>query len=118
MASEAITAENLDLARRLLEECDPTLRDDAWKRLHLACFALRRIWQAFEGPALSLAVRDDGREVAGASRNKGFIWELNAPDHAPLPVQLTTFPLDIGYTADGQLVYVSTVSADWSKVTF
>jgi hypothetical protein len=118
MAGEAAAGDDLAVARRLLQRCDPALRDDDWRRLHRECHALLHEWPAFASPVMRVAARPDGAAVAVSGRAEACVFDLNDPDRPAATIPGSTFVLDMVYTAQGQVVFVTLQAGEFLKVTF
>jgi len=111
-ARDAWTADDLNLARQLLDECDPDLRDDEWQRLHRASQALRHVWKGLKYPMVFVAFAPDNQTLVAWGNSGGYVMSLTAPDRPP--VAFTAAPPYYGQacTCDGQAVFLTFLDRD------
>ena len=105
-ARQAWTADNLDEARRLLDECDPALRDDDWRALHRACHALRHVSPVLPTPPVFVAFGSDDQAVVAMAHGGAYFWHRNSPD-PPRPFEVPLPCHGLSCTGDRQVVLLS-----------
>jgi hypothetical protein len=125
-ARAAWLGEDLDLAGRLLDGCDPALRDADWHKLHLACHALEHTWTFSELPPVGVVVGTADASVVflvrGSSTalglNKFLVFDAAAPDRPPRELSPLATLEGLALTAEGQVAVLTKPRFDMARVGY
>src|SRR5262249_37696781 len=116
----ALAGDDLALAKKHLDECDPKLRDRDWQRLYRSCTALVHSFRVTaQGPAQAIVFSGDGRYLVALGRGHIVkLWDVARAKEIAEPVTSNRLAPIAVFNAQNELACVENLQGSALRLLF